>query len=196
MRNYIVIYTDGSCYQGKGGFGTYIEFHSENLSNKCYAIKKINGGYIDTTISRMELRAIIEGLKAIKVKDRYETLVISDSEYIINSIEKGWLETWELQNFSGRVNSDLWKEFLIEKRKFPIHLLRFKHTRGHGKGFTKYEKGNNIADELADYKQFKKFEKDKIDPIKAEKDKEKLSKNSIYHNIDLEVLNSIYNEQK
>lgn len=140
-------WTDGSCnVKNKlGGIGSYII-----CENKETYISK---GYSNTTVSRMELRAIIQTLQLITDKD-CQVIITSDSQYTVNSIEKGWLLNWENEGFVARLNSDLWKLFLLEYRKFKIKP-KFIHCRGH-QGI--YE--NEVADRLCDYKQFKEFEKD------------------------------------
>lgn len=150
MRS-IVIFTDGSCNVKNrlGGYGALLQFKD---GEEVLGEKEISVGYSNTTISRMELRAITESLKVIKEKDLYPVLVVSDSQYTVNSINKDWVLNWERENFFGRKNSDLWIEFLVEKRKFKKNNLIFKHTRGHDRGLECYRNGNNRADILADYK--------------------------------------------
>lgn len=158
MKN-IIIYTDGSCNVKTrlGGFGSYIQYLENNTLVKEV---KLNGGYSDTTVSRMELRAIIKALEKVSLPWPGYIVLISDSEYTINSINKGWVKRWESENFSGRKNSDLWRQFLSVWSKFSSTNLIFIHTRGHGKGKACYQKGNEIADQLADYRQFKIYTKD------------------------------------
>lgn len=155
----IWVYTDGSCNVKNrlGGLGVYLQFKEQI---KVLGEHKISRGYSDTTISRMELRAIIEGLQALKEKKKYKIIFISDSQYTVNSINKGWVFRWESENFEERANPDLWKLFLKEYREFPISQIQFIHTRGHEKGEKCYHYGNGIADSLADYKQFTTYIKD------------------------------------
>lgn len=157
MRNKkILIFTDGSCYAKtrKGGYGVFMQF-----KDGLYVVaeKSISKGYSNTTISRMELKAIIVGLRNIIKKDLYPIYVISDSEYTINSINKGWIINWEREGFSGRKNADLWKEFLKIWRKFPPGQVQFIHTKGHEKGKAPFKYGNVKADELASFKNFSNF---------------------------------------
>ena len=155
----IEVYTDGSCNikNRLGGCGALLQFKdgTETLSESY-----ISKGYSDTTISRMELLAIIKSLQLVKHKNKYPILLISDSEYTINSINKGWIFQWEREGFKERKNSDLWKLFLLEFRKFDKDRIKFIHTRGHNKGKDCYRKGNEVADILADYKQFTEYIKD------------------------------------
>lgn len=162
MNKKVLIFTDGSCYNKtkQGGFGVYMQF-KDGLH--VIAEKKISKGYSNTTISRMELRAIIVALRNIKIKTAYPILLVSDSEYTINSINKGWLLNWEREGFVGRKNSDLWKEFLRIWRTFPQNQIKFIHTRGHSKGKDVFQYGNDMADSLASFRNFTDFELDQID---------------------------------
>jgi len=156
---YIIAYTDGSCNVKTrfGGCGALLQFKdSSEIIDESY----VSEGYSDTTISRMELLAIIRALQSITYKDKYTILVISDSQYTVNSINNGWIYEWEQEGFFERKNADLWKLFLEEFRRFEIGRIKFIHTRGHNKGKECYREGNNIADELADYKQFNSYTKD------------------------------------
>lgn len=178
-ERYIRVFTDGSCNRknGLGGFGVYMEFRTKDT---LIGEKMINGGYSHTTVSRMELRAIIEALRAIKNKTDYIINIICDSQYTVRSINLGWLENWERDNFRDRKNADLWKEFLIEKKKFPLKKLIFIHTRGHEKGKQGFIHGNSKADKLANYRQFKTYTKDLECPIKKQEDElKKITKDSI-----------------
>lgn len=156
---YIIIYTDGSCNVKNrfGGCGALLQFKD---GGEVMSESYISEGYSDTTISRMELLAIIKSFQVLKHKNKYPILLISDSEYIINSINKGWVFQWEIKSFSKRKNSDLWRLFLLEFRKFDKDRIKFIHTRGHNKGENCYRKGNEIADILANYKQFTTYIKD------------------------------------
>lgn len=152
----IVAYTDGSCNVKTrlGGYGALLRFYR---NKEVLQELTLQAGYSNTTVSRMELTAIIETLRTIKIKNRHKVIIISDSQYTVNSIEKGWVFRWRSEGFHGRKNADLWAQFLIEYSKFTLGLLTFIHTRGHGKGLECYKEGNDIADKLADYKQFTEY---------------------------------------
>lgn len=155
----IVAYTDGSCnVKSKlGGFGAFLQFREgSNVLTESF----LQNGYSHTTVSRMELLAIITTLQIITIKNKYKVIIISDSQYTVNSINNGWVFRWESEGFIERKNKDLWSKFLEEYRKFTPGIISFIHTRGHGKGLECYQKGNDIADALADYKQFKIYIKD------------------------------------
>lgn len=155
----VLIFTDGSCYAKtrKGGYGVFMQFKDGQF---VVAEKSISKGYSNTTISRMELKAIIVGLKNITVKGLYPIIVISDSEYTVNSINEGWVINWERENFLGRKNADLWREFLNIWRTFPEGIVKFIHTKGHSKGKTPFKYGNAKADELASFKNFTDYIED------------------------------------
>lgn len=150
--NYLMIYTDGSCNVRSqlGGIGIYIEYKSSGgylISQKSYG-----EGFSETTISRMELRAIIKALQLITIKT-IPTIIVSDSQYCVNSINKQWVNKWESENYIDRINGDLWIKLQEERRKFTN--LKFIHTRSHDKGINSYRYGNGQADELASYIKFK-----------------------------------------
>lgn len=75
----------------------------------------------------MELLAVIKGLEAIK-KDGIPVSVYSDSEYVVNAVEKGWIWNWEKQNFKKKANADLWKRYIPLHHKFKP---KFNWIRGH-----------------------------------------------------------------
>lgn len=154
---YIIAYTDGSCNAKNrlGGYGAFLQL-KEGPDILCE--KFLQKGFSNTTISRMELLAIVKSMQFIKNK-KLKSIIVSDSAYVINSISKGWVFRWQNEGFIDRKNSDLWVKFLQEYNKF-ITTPIFIHTRGHGKGKECYKIGNDIADILADYKQFTEYTKD------------------------------------
>ena len=130
------IYTDGACRgnPGKGGYGIVMEW-----AGKPYK-KEFAQGYVKTTNNRMELLAVIVGLEQIK-KDGFKITVFSDSKYVVDSVEKGWVFNWVKKGFKGKKNADLWKRFLVI---YPKHKVKFNWVKGHS-GVP----GNERADELA-----------------------------------------------
>lgn len=89
----------------------------------------------------MELMAVIEGLKAIK-KPEWPVTIYSDSQYVVNAISKGWLNTWIKTNFKGdKKNPDLWKIFYELSHNFQITMV---WVRGHADNVY-----NNRCDQLA-----------------------------------------------
>tara|TARA_B100000927_G_C16449620_1_gene463267 strand:+ start:262 stop:738 length:477 start_codon:yes stop_codon:yes gene_type:complete len=127
----IIIYTDGSAKgnPGKGGYGIVM------LSGKHR--KEISEGFLLTTNNRMELMAVIVGLESIK-KTSSDVVVYSDSKYVVNAVEKGWLFNWQKKLFKGKKNSDLWIRFLSVYNK---HSVRFVWVKGHN---------NNVENERCD----------------------------------------------
>lgn len=117
------IYTDGSSRgnPGPGGYGIVMEW-----VGKPY-IKEFAQGYRKTTNNRMELLAVIEALKKLKYPKTY-VKVFTDSKYVVDSVEKGWVLGWEKKGFKDRKNTDLWISFLKIYRK---HHVSFQWIKGH-----------------------------------------------------------------
>jgi ribonuclease HI len=119
------MYTDGSCKgnPGPGGWAAILMYgeHKKELS-----------GYEDnTTNNRMELKAIIEGIKALKRPVRLE--VVTDSQYVSKAINEGWLSKWQSKGWQTSAktsvkNRDLWEELLQLMKK---HKITFIWTKGH-----------------------------------------------------------------
>ena len=117
----VTVYTDGAASgnPGPGGYGAVLE--SGKHRNELW------GGYRLTTNSRMELLAVIAGLESLK-RSGTEVTVVSDSKYVVDSVDKGWVFDWEKKGFAKKKNPDLWKRFLVAYRK---HRVRFQWVRGH-----------------------------------------------------------------
>jgi ribonuclease HI len=117
----IDIYTDGSARgnPGPGGYG--IVMISGNYR------KELAQGFRLTTNNRMELLAVIVALEQIKDKGQ-EVLVTSDSKYVVDSVEKGWVFNWVKKSFKDKKNPDLWKRFL---KIYSCHKVKFKWVKGH-----------------------------------------------------------------
>jgi ribonuclease HI len=131
----VVMYTDGASRgnPGRGGYGTILLWKGVE--------KELSGGYRRTTNNRMELMAVIAGLEALK-KDGLHIKIYSDSQYVINSVEKGWLKTWISTNFKGgKKNKDLWLRYTGLAVK---HHIQFHWVKGHA-----FNPHNNRCDELA-----------------------------------------------
>ena len=121
MAHKIILYTDGAARgnPGPGGFGVVLISGPHR--------KEISQGFRLTTNNRMELLAVITGLKALK-SDNCLVTVYTDSRYVADAIEKGWIRSWEQKRFAGKKNSDLWIRFLEVYRK---HQVRFIWIKGH-----------------------------------------------------------------
>jgi ribonuclease HI len=117
------IYTDGACRgnPGKGGYGIVMEW-----VGKPYR-KEFSQGYLNTTNNRMELLAVIVGLEQLK-KEGLEVIVFSDSKYVVDSIEKGWVFNWIKKGFKNKKNPDLWKRFIKVYNKQEV---KFQWIKGH-----------------------------------------------------------------
>lgn len=89
--------------------------------------KEISAGYRLTTNNRMELLAVIVGLETLKY-DGSDVTVYSDSQYVVNAVDKGWVFGWEKKGFAGKKNADLWMRFLKIYRR---HKVRFVWIKGH-----------------------------------------------------------------
>ena len=123
MSYQIHIYTDGAAKgnPGNGGYGVVMEMVGTNYKKEFYE------GFRHTTNNRMELLAVIVGLEKLK-QPNMKVLVISDSKYVVDAVEKKWVFGWEKKNFAGKKNADLWMRFLKIYRK---HQVDFKWIKGH-----------------------------------------------------------------
>ena len=132
------IYTDGAAKgnPGNGGYGVVMELVGTAYKKEFYE------GFRHTTNNRMELLAVIVGLEKI-TKLNMKVLIISDSKYVVDAVEKKWAFGWEKTGFKGKKNPDLWLRFLKIFRK---HQVDFKWIKGHNN-----HPQNERCDELAVY---------------------------------------------
>lgn len=130
----VIMYTDGAAKgnPGPGGYGTVL-LHKDLR-------KELSEGYRMTTNNRMELLAVIKGLLALK-RPGVQVDVYSDSQYVVNSVEKGWLAGWVKKGFKGKKNQDLWQEYL---KAAAAHKVKFHWVKGHAGN-----KENERCDQLA-----------------------------------------------
>jgi ribonuclease HI len=128
------MYTDGSARgnPGPGGYGTILIWGTYR--------KELSEGFVLTTNNRMELLAVIAGLEALKF-DNTQVIVYSDSKYVVDAVEKGWVFEWEKNRFKKKKNSDLWVRFL---KSYHKHSVKFVWVKGHAEN-----KENNLCDQLA-----------------------------------------------
>lgn len=136
MNRYI-IYTDGSLKgttTKRGGYSAIICDESENI------IREIYGGFINTTSNRMEIKGVLEGLRYIEVPS--EITVISDSQYVVNTINEGWINTI-ISHPDRFANVDLWTGLA---QLLQYHTITFVWTKGHSNN-----EMNNYADKLAQF---------------------------------------------
>jgi ribonuclease HI len=130
----ITVYTDGAASgnPGPGGYGAVMIAGTHR--------RELWGGFRRTTNNRMELLAVIIALEALK-SPGHEVTVVSDSKYVVDAVEKGWLFDWEKKGFAKKKNPDLWQRFLKIYRQ---HRVRFHWIRGHN-GHAE----NELCDQLA-----------------------------------------------
>lgn len=134
MPGEITIYTDGAASgnPGPGGYGVVLISGPHRLEK--------SQGYKLTTNNRMELMAVIDGLESLKNQGSKVT-VYTDSRYVSDSVEKGWLFQWESKSFKKKKNPDLWIRFLKVFRK---HKVKFVWIKGHASN-----PENELCDQLA-----------------------------------------------
>jgi ribonuclease HI len=134
----VILYTDGACSgnPGKGGYGAILMYENN--------IKEISGYEEDTTNNRMEITAVLKGLELLKYRCKID--IYSDSSYVVDSVEKGWLYSWVKNNWINSSkkevkNIDLWKEML---KYLKLHDVKFIKVKGHSDN-----EYNNRCDKLA-----------------------------------------------
>ena len=133
----VILYTDGACSgnPGPGGWAVILKYGE--------SVKELSGGEEETTNNRMELSGVIAGLKALKEPCAVE--LFSDSQYIVNALNNGWLRDWKRRGWKRRdgalKNPELWQELdeLLEKHTVSAHWVK-----GHAEN-----EYNNRCDALA-----------------------------------------------
>lgn len=134
----IVIYTDGAARgnPGPGGLGVIMKYRNHR--------KELSEGYKMTTNNRMELLAVVRGLEQLK-KDNMKVRVYTDSRYVADAVNKGWVFNWESKRFKKKKNTDLWIRFLELYRK---HSVTFVWVKGHA-SILENEKCDRLAVEAS-----------------------------------------------
>lgn len=129
----VELYTDGAASgnPGPGGYGLVLRYGNH--------VKEGSDGFRLTTNNRMELLAVIVGLEMLTRP--CEVVVTSDSKYVVDAVEKGWVFGWQKKNFKGKKNPDLWKRFLQIHQK---HKVSFKWIKGHA-GHLENERCDRLA---------------------------------------------------
>ncbi len=137
-KKQVTLYTDGACSgnPGVGGWGVVL-LYGEHRG-------EFSGAEAETTNNRMELTAVLEGLKKLKYPCKVD--IYSDSSYTVNAFLKGWIYAWEKSGWKkadGKpvLNAELWRELLSLVR---IHEAEFHWVKGHAENEL-----NNRCDELA-----------------------------------------------
>ena len=140
---HVDIYTDGACRgnPGKGGWGAILVYGKHE--------KEMSGGEKETTNNRMELTAAIKALEALT--EPCEITLYSDSNYMIDSITKGWAESWRKKGWkkadkSPALNPDLWETLLD---LLSVHTVEFIWVRGRN-GHAYNERCDTLATTFAD----------------------------------------------
>lgn len=130
----IYLFTDGAAQgnPGPGGYGAILRYGQHE--------KELSQGFRLTTNNRMELLAVIVGLEAIR-KEGIPVTIYSDSRYVVDAVEKGWLMGWEKKGLAKKANPDLWQRYLPLHKKFKP---RFVWIRGHA-GHPENERCDQLA---------------------------------------------------
>lgn len=125
MKKTVIMYTDGACSgnPGPGGWGTLLIWNGKE--------RELSGGEAQTTNNRMEMKAVIEGLKAIK--EPCTVKIHSDSALIINAFNQSWIKNWlkrgwKKSNKKPVENRDLWEEML---KVMAPHKVEWIKVKGH-----------------------------------------------------------------
>lgn len=129
----VTLYTDGACSgnPGRGGWGAILIYGSYR--------KELSGGEQVTTNNKMELTAVIKGLKALN--EPCEVDVYSDSAYVVNAFLQDWISGWIRRGWKNVKNIELWNELIALTEKHKVH---FNKVKGHAD-----DELNNRCDELA-----------------------------------------------
>ena len=134
----IEIYTDGACSgnPGRGGYGAVLIYKN--------ARRELSAAYRQTTNNRMELLAAVVALEALK--EPCEAELFSDSKYLVDAIELGWVLRWRKNNWMRNkkepaINTDLWERLLV---LLEIHRVHFRWVKGHA-GHTENERCDCLA---------------------------------------------------
>ena len=124
----VEIFTDGACSgnPGPGGWGTILRYNAVE--------KELSGGEANTTNNRMELSAVINGLKALK--EPCEVTLYSDSQYVCNALKLGWAKKWRSQGWMRNkkdpaLNPELWSELLDLCDRHQVEIVWVKGHAGH-----------------------------------------------------------------
>lgn len=130
----IEVFTDGAAKgnPGPGGYGAILRFGGRE--------KELAEGFRLTTNNRMELLAVIVALEGLKT-DKYPVTIYSDSKYVVDAVEKGWVFNWHKKGYKGKKNEDLWKRYVPLHAKYKPNFVWVKGHAGHAE--------NERADRLA-----------------------------------------------
>ncbi len=130
----VIIFTDGASKgnPGPGGYGVVLKYGKHR--------KELTEGFRKTTNNRMELLAVIKGLEAL-TRDGLDVTIYSDSKYVVEAVEKGWLWGWAKKGFKNKKNPDLWQRFIPAYQRQKV---KFKWVKGHA-GIMENERCDQLA---------------------------------------------------
>lgn len=133
----ITLFSDGSALgnPGPGGYGVILRYGDTE--------KELKGSESHTTNNRMELKGVVEGLRALK--EPCEVTIVSDSSYVVKGINE-WLKNWIKRDFKKVKNPDLWKEYIEAAKPHKIEAI---WVRGHD-GHIENERCDLLAKEAAE----------------------------------------------
>ena len=134
MLKQLIIYTDGAARgnPGPGGYGIVMQWGG--------TVRELSQGFRKTTNNRMELMAVVVALQQL-TREGLDIIIYSDSSYVVNSVEKGWVHGWVKTGFKGKKNADLWMQYLQHHKR---HRIKFVWVKGHADNVN-----NNRCDQLA-----------------------------------------------
>jgi ribonuclease HI len=130
----VIMFTDGASKgnPGPGGYGVVLKYGKFR--------KELSEGFRKTTNNRMELLAVIKGLEAL-TKEGLEVTIYSDSKYVVDAVEKGWIWSWVKKGFKDKKNPDLWMRFIPAYKK---QRVKFRWVKGHA-GNVENERCDQLA---------------------------------------------------
>ena len=151
----ITIYTDGACSgngtsNARGGWAAVLK-----LSGSTDPPKRLSGGERGTSNQKMEIRAVIEGLKALE--QPCKVTLFCDSSYVVRCMNEGWYRKWRTNGWISSkrkpvINRELWEE-LLAVVDGSGHEISFEKVKGHadklGRDLTEHELLNLLCDQLA-----------------------------------------------
>ncbi len=124
----VTVYTDGACSgnPGPGGWSSILTYNGSE--------RQISGGEATTTNNRMELTAVVTALEMLK--ESCEVEIVSDSKYVVDAINKGWLESWQKKSWKksdGKpaLNVDLWQRLIPQLERHTVAFVWIKGHDGH-----------------------------------------------------------------
>lgn len=135
----VSIFCDGACQVNPGlaGWGVLLVYFNGKKEYR----KEIYGGFQKSTNNRMELNAVIQGLTILK--ERCKVVIYTDSQYITNAFNLGWLDKWQARNWHNIKNVDLWKQLL---KLCANHTVKFVWVKGHN-GHPEQERSDFLANQ-------------------------------------------------